>query len=85
MSGGVQEILAVHYDFSDKHGECRSVARAGVGGVKKIGEHQPQGPGDCHFYDVVMEDGSRIRVFNMVRVEYSKPMTVTPVRSKIIT
>lgn len=79
MAGSVQKILAVHYDFSEKHGECRSVARAGVNGVKEIGEHMPQGPGDCHFYDVVKTDGSRERIFNMVRVEYSTPMKVTPV------
>lgn len=54
--------------------------------VKEIGEHDSRGPGDLWFYDVLFDDGSIHRVFNMTRVQLSKPMTlVTPPKPGLIT
>lgn len=47
--------------------------------VKMIGEHAPAGPGDCWFYDVIMQDESIIRVFNMTRLFLTKPITMVAV------
>lgn len=54
--------------------------------VKEIGQHSPQGPGDVWFYDVIFEDGSAVRVFNMDKVFIGKPKQIldVPAKPKII-
>lgn len=41
--------------------------------VKEIGQHAPMGPGDVWFYQVIFEDDSCVRVYNMTKLFFGKP------------
>ena len=52
--------------------------------IKEIREYLPRGPGDVHYSDVEMRDGTRLRLFDIVSVVYSTPKTILPAENKII-
>jgi hypothetical protein len=52
-----------HYSTTDDSTGYQS-AVVGVGGVKEIIQHLPQGEGDRLYYDILFEDGSMKRTFN---------------------
>lgn len=52
--------------------------------VLEIGEHAPMGPGDVRFYDVHLDNGMVVRVFNMMRVVLSAPMSIVPVQNQLV-
>lgn len=60
-------------------------ARIGKDDVTSIGQHEPRGPGDVWYYDIIKKDNSFVRIFNVGQVGYSRPMSVLPVKSKLIT
>lgn len=53
--------------------------------VTEIGEHEPRGPGDLWFYEVRLDTGQVIRIFNMTRVVLTPPLNIVPVEQRIIT
>ncbi len=57
-----------------------------IDGIKvvEIGEHHPRGPGDLWFYEVVLDNGQIVRVFNMTRVVLSAPMNIVPVHQRLV-
>lgn len=91
MSDMVQEIEALECDAGvtvykvgafpthkdQEHGDQK---------VKEIGQHAPVGPGDVWFYQVIFEDDSGVRVYNMDKVYFGAPKKklAMPEKPKII-
>jgi len=78
MSDAIQEIEALEADSGKsiyKVGELPIIDGATHGSqkIKEIGQHSPMGPGDVWFYQVIFDDDSGIRVYNMTKVYFGKP------------
>lgn len=56
----------------------------GANQITAISQHDPRGPGDMWYYDVIRRDGSFLRIFNPCQVGYSKPMNVTIPKKQLI-
>lgn len=81
---GERKIVAVRYNFCTTSGQYDE-ARVGVDGVKEIGEHRPQGPGDVWIYQVIKDNGESMLVFNMSQVLFGAPSGLeVPEKPKII-
>ena len=75
------EIYKIHYNwFYTNDGEDYLVEEIGIknknGTPISIEEHIARGEGDKWFYDIVYEDGSMKRIFNMNQVFYKKMMVI---------
>lgn len=87
MSDMVQEIEWLECDDGKTRYEVGAIPNAHTVKVLEIGQHAPQGPGDVWFYQVIFEDQSCVRVYNMTKVYIGKPKKtlIQPEKPKIIT
>ena len=77
-------VVRVDYNwyFSSENGEEFSTAKVGQSGVTEIRYYSPQHECECHYCEVIFENGSLERIFNINRV-YEEPIAANEPESDV--